>query len=109
MTTSDIELLRLYVNDPAGESETFTGSKLQDFITTFGDLHAAAAEVWMFKAATVSEWYLSQTDGALLDRGSVFKHCMEMAEYHRGLGISAFDSISLVTSDEQEDQGTPEM
>jgi hypothetical protein len=103
MTTSDIELLRLYVDDPHGENERFTSAQLQDFIDRFGDLHSAAAEVWLFKAATVAEWYMSQTDGALLDRGTVFKHCKDMADFHRSQGIESFDSISLITSDEQEE------
>lgn len=99
MTTSDIQLLRFYIDDPASESETFTSAQLQDFIDRFGDLHSAAAELWSIKAATVSEWYLTNTDGALLNRGEVFKHCKEMVDHHRSVSSESMISVDLNTRD----------
>ena len=86
MTVSDIAMVRLYIDDPAGSNQVFSSVVIQQVLDGVdGDLHSAAAELWSMKAATVWDWYMSQTDGALLDREKVFQHCMDMVMHHRAL------------------------
>jgi hypothetical protein len=60
-----------------------------------GNTHSAAALGWSIKAAHVWDWYLSQTDGALLSRDQVFKHCMDMASYHEGRSSGLIESVQM--------------
>lgn len=86
MTVSDIAMVRLYIDDPAGSNQVFSSVVIQQVLDgVSSDLHSAAAELWAMKAATVWDWYMSQTDGALLDREKVFQHCMDMVGFHRAL------------------------
>lgn len=93
----DIGLLRLYVDDKATDPDKlFSDPELQNFIDSHpDDLHGAAAEIWGIKAATVSEWYLAQTDGSLLARQQVFDHCLKMQEYHSTKGASTLVSVLM--------------
>lgn len=83
-----IALLRFYVDDPVSDPDKmFDDTQMELFIDqNDGDLHAAAAEIWGIKAATVSTWYLAQTDGSLLARQQVFDHCLKMQDFHRTHG-----------------------
>jgi len=102
MTASDVSLVRLYIDDPAGQSQRFETTLIQQLIDSTGDVHAAAAELWAMKAATVSLWYLSQTDGALLDREKVFRHCMDMSDYHRQVSGASIISVEMSTMDDED-------
>lgn len=98
MTLSDIQLLRLYLSDPSREDEVFTSTKLQDILDrNSGDVNGAAADGWRVKAATVHDWYLSQTDGSLLSRQQVFDHCMSMVEHFSKRSSSDMVSVALDT------------
>lgn len=80
LSVQDKELLRLYLNDPAGASEVFTDAMLQRLYDEAGSLEACAATGWRVKAATVHDWYLVNIDGGFLSRDQVFNHCIKMAE-----------------------------
>ena len=58
-----------------------TLSENDDWIPTY-DLHAAAADVWQEKGATVAEDYNFTADGGALSRGDVQLHYMRQARYH---------------------------
>jgi hypothetical protein len=92
-----ISLLRLYVDDKASDPDRlFDDTAMQAFIDAHpDDLHAAASEIWGIKAATVSEWYLSQTDGSLLARQQVFDHCLKMQDYHNKQGANTLVSVLM--------------
>jgi hypothetical protein len=98
MTTTDIELLRLYIADPAGQDQVFATTLLADTLDrNSGDVNAAAAEMWGIKAATVADWYLSQTDGALLSRDQVFQHCLKMQTQYKSLSSSSMVNVRMTT------------
>ena len=92
-----ISLLRLYVDDKASDPDRlFDDTAMQAFIDAHpDDLHAAASEIWGIKAATVSEWYLSQTDGSLLARQQVFDHCLKMLEFHSNQASGQIVSVLM--------------
>jgi hypothetical protein len=83
--SAEIELLRLYLADPAGANEVFTDAKLQTLLDNKeADVGAAAAEGWRIKAASVADWYQMNIDGAFLSRDQVWEHCMKMAAHFDG-------------------------
>ncbi len=85
MTTDDLELLRLYIDDVTpsnGEDPFLSDIKLQSLLDKEGNVEAAAGKAWRIKAAQVSSWYLANVDGAFLSRDQVFDHCMKMAEFY---------------------------
>ena len=59
-----------------------TLSERDNWIPTY-DLHAAAADIWEEKSATVAEDYNITADGATLNRGDVQKQYMEKCRHHR--------------------------
>lgn len=91
----DVDLLRLYISDPTNGEEIFNDGQLQDVIDESTDLHAAAAKMWSIKAATVHDWFLSQTDGSLLSRQQVWEHCMAMAKYHEDHSSGEMVNVAL--------------
>lgn len=96
MTAMDnVALLRLYISDPKNGTEIFSDSNLESHLDSAVDTHAAAAELWSIKAATVHDWYLSQTDGSLLSRDQVFDHCMAMAKYHEDHSSAQIVSVAM--------------
>jgi len=99
MTTEQIALLRLYLADPPGAKEIFTDTKLNLLLTqNDDDVYAATADGWRVKAATVSEWYMVNIDGAFLNREQVFNHCIAMAEHYEKLGGGGVVSVKMDTS-----------
>lgn len=101
MTLTDVEMLRLFVDDPAGNDAVFTTPVLQGILEgANSDIDSAASIVWQMKAARVNEWYLSQTDGALLSRDQVFDHCMKMVEFYGNRSAGTFESVRMTTRDE---------
>ena len=58
-----------------------TLSENSDWIPSY-DLHAAAADIWQEKSATVAEDYNFTADGSTLSRGDVQKQYMQQARYH---------------------------
>ena len=52
-----------------------------DWIPTY-DLHAAAADIWQEKSATVAEDYNFTADGSTLNRGDVQEQYMKQARHH---------------------------
>jgi hypothetical protein len=96
----DIELLRLFIADPAGNSQFFTADQLQELLDdNEADVYAAASDAWRIKAANVSDWYTTQLDGSLLSRDQVFDHCMKMVEHFSvlGGGGGTIDSVLMTT------------
>ena len=58
-----------------------TLSENDDWIPTY-DLHAAAADIWQEKSATVAEDYNFTADGGTLSRGDVQKQYLQQSRYH---------------------------
>lgn len=87
-TLTDVQksLIRLYTDDPAGPDELVKDSVLQGLWDEMDSIEGVASRVWRIKAATVSEWYLSNIDGSFLSRNQVFEHCLKMAEHYETLG-----------------------
>jgi hypothetical protein len=113
MTQPEIEMLRLYINDPT-PNEQFDDPKLQEFINDFTfdgevNLNAAAAKLWAVKAGSVSAWYTTSLDGSFLSRDQVFQHCLRMAEYYglQGGGDPASWRSVLMDSSSDDGEETP--
>lgn len=93
MALDQVTQLRAYVADPKNGKELFTDPELEDYIATYGDLHAAAAELWSIKAATVATWYQMNVDGSFMSREQVFEHCIRMRDVHKAGGFSQSEPI----------------
>ena len=64
-----------------GTTSPPTASENDDWIPTY-DLHAAAADIWQEKSATVAEDYNFTADGSTLSRGDVQKQYMNQSRHH---------------------------
>ncbi len=64
-------------------TEPPTLSVKDEWIPTY-DLHAAAADIWLEKSATVAEDYTVTADGSTLKRSDVQKQYKEQSRIHRG-------------------------
>lgn len=97
LSDSDRSLLRLYVGDPAGPDEVLSDSVLDELYDgpAEGSIEGAAARAWRIKAATVTEWYMTNVDGAFLSRDQVFDHCVKMAGYYEGVSGTSFAMINV--------------
>jgi len=98
MTTSEIELVRLYTDDrDDGTHDLFLeDDEIQSIVDgVTNDLHAASNKIWLMKAARVHEWYTTSLDGGYLSREQVFEHCLKMAEYHKQYASNALISVSM--------------
>ncbi len=94
--TGERDLLRLYVADKEDGSQQFTNDQLDVFLTdAANDVHLAANRVWLVKAATVADWFMTQTDGSLFARQQVFDHCKAMADYHLDRSGGEMVNVSL--------------
>jgi len=94
--SADIALLRLYISDPPGNNEFLHDSDLQILLDNNDDgVEAAAADGWRIKAARVAEWYQMTLDGAFLDRGQVFEHCMAMAKHFEETGGGSLTNVRM--------------
>ena len=75
------------------------------------DLQAAAREIWLAKAAHMHQAIDFQADGHRFDREAMYKHCIEMAEFHgmqRGGSNSNMTQVSrLVRTDLNAHPGSP--
>ena len=93
-TTYDDDALELYIErypvmdflgtkpwEADSSTRPPTLSENDDWIDTY-DLHAAAADIWQEKGATVAEDYNITADGGSLSRGDVQNHYMQQARYH---------------------------
>jgi len=96
ITPGDIELLRLFLADPAGNTESFH----DDILTTLWDdnsedVYAAAADGWRIKAGKVAELYAAQIDGSYLSREQIWEHCIRMADHYEKLGGGGMVSVRM--------------
>lgn len=101
MTTSEIELVRLYTDDrDDGTHELFLeDDEVQSIVDgASNDLHTAASRIWGMKAARVHEWYTTSLDGSYLSREQVFDHCLKMAEFHKGYASGELVSTRMVNT-----------
>ena len=62
-------------------TEPPTLTENDSWIPTY-DLHAAAADIWQEKSATVAEDYRISADGGALSREQVQEHYLKQARYH---------------------------
>lgn len=49
------------------------------------DLHAAAAEIWDEKAASVADKHDFSADGANIQSSQMYDHCIRQSKHHRSL------------------------
>lgn len=49
------------------------------------DLHAAAAEIWDEKAASVADKHDFSADGANIQSSQLYEHCLKQSKHHRAL------------------------
>lgn len=67
------------------------------------NMQAAAREVWLAKAAHMHQAINFTADGHRFDREAMYKHCIEMAEFHGlqrgGSGSNAVHASRMVRSD----------
>lgn len=61
------------------------------------DPHAAAAALWLERAAMTADGYDFSADGAKFNRAQYFQHCRQMADLYRGLARSA--AVPVLRSD----------
>jgi hypothetical protein len=93
-----IKLLRVYLADPPGPDEKFTDTDLVALIETNPDLYAAAADGWRARAGVLAEQNFNATvDGATMNLGDLWKHCIDMAEHYEQLGGGSLSSVLLDT------------
>jgi hypothetical protein len=93
--TSDVDLLRQFISDP-NRIVFSTDDLLLERIEHYeGDIEAAAAEIWLVKAATVSDWYSASVDGRFFSREQVFEHCIEMAKQWQDRAAHEIESILM--------------
>ena len=59
-----------------------TTSENTEWIATY-DLHAAAADVWQWKAAALADKFNVTADGSTLNRSDLYKQAMSQARSHR--------------------------
>jgi hypothetical protein len=60
------------------------------------DLNRAAADVWRRKASHHAAEYGFSTDNHRIDRGEVYRHCVEMAEVYEARSSAVGDGGSRV-------------
>lgn len=90
MDATQLALLRLYIADPAGQSEYLHDDMLEIlFLRNEENLFATASEAWRIKAANVADWYLANIDGSFLSRNQVWEHCIAMVDYYSKLSAGA--------------------
>lgn len=93
-----ITLLRLYLADPSESTEKFTEPDLVALIETNPDLYSAAADGWRVRAGVLAEQNFNATvDGATMNLGDLWRHCIDMAEHYERLGGGSFSSVLLDT------------
>jgi hypothetical protein len=98
--TTELAILRLYIDDAEDGTQQFDNETLNLFMDqSDGDMHLAAYRLWLVKAATVSDWFLTQTDGSLFARQQVFDHCKAMADYHLDRSTGDIVNVGLTTRD----------
>lgn len=100
MELSDLELLRLYIDDLPEEAtgDVFLGDEvLTRLIDESVDLFGAAAKAWKIKAARVSEWYNVSADGTELSRNQAFRHAIDMARTYANESAGEIVSVRMDT------------
>lgn len=99
MDPTQLALLRLYIADPAGNTEYLHDDTLQTLFSQNEDnLFATAAECWRIKAANVADWYLANIDGSFLSRNQVWEHCMAMVDHYSKIagGVGTTSGVGLI-------------
>lgn len=80
-TATDISTVRKYTNADASEyPDADINSAIDD---NGGDLYAAAAEVWEWKAAKYSELVDTSESGSSRKNSTLFDNALKQVEYYR--------------------------
>jgi hypothetical protein len=96
MDATELALLRLFIADPAGNTEFLHDNNLEDlYQANEEDLYATAADAWRMKAGDVAAWYTANIDGAFLSRDQVWQHCMAMAEHYEKMSGGSLISVTM--------------
>jgi hypothetical protein len=106
MEPDQLALLRLYIADPAGNTEFLHDEMLEAlFSQNDENLFATASECWRIKAANVADWYLANIDGSFLSRNQVWEHCMAMVEHYSAISGGAGTAAGAVLTNVEMDSG----
>lgn len=111
-TAAEIARLRRMIAEPS--SDTYSDSDLGDWIETFPvadsnnydpdhtswvptyDLHAAASDLWVEKAAGVAADFQFSADGASYSRDQVYAQYMRQARHHASRRMATSNRIVSV-------------
>ena len=93
---SEINALRRMTGEYPEESSSYTYADLADAITARnGDLHAAAYDVWMWKAAAVAGLFDWSADGGSYKQGDLYDRFVANAEKEKAqsttIGVNIID------------------
>ena len=83
-TETEIMLLRLRTGEVPAENSPYTDAVLTELLEKYnGDPHAAAYEIWSWKAAAVAALFDWKADGGEYDQSVLYDRYMEAAEKER--------------------------
>jgi len=63
------------------------------------DLHAAAADIWNYKAAAAAKQFAFSADGASYHLEQKYEHCKAQADFHRKHSRGGFETVRLERND----------
>lgn len=82
-TADDVLNLRRRIGETSADSSYSDGELEQLLITRGGDVHAAAYDVWSWKAAEASADIDWSADGGDYKQAVIYERCLQMAEAER--------------------------
>ena len=83
-TETEITLLRLRTGETDVQNSPYSDAVLTELLTKYnGDQHAAAYDVWSWKAAAVAALFDWKADGGEYDQSVLYDRYMEAAEKER--------------------------
>lgn len=84
-TAADVASLRLLVNEPADDPNSYTSTALEAIILATPNLDAAAALVWAQKAARYAELVNVKEGNSSRDLGDLYDQALSMSKHFKGL------------------------
>ena len=88
-TETEITLLRLRVGEADTEKSPYSDAVLTELLTKYnGDPHAAAYEIWSWKAAAVASLFDWKADGGEYDQSVLYDRYKANAEAERLLSAT---------------------
>ena len=92
VTESDIRMLRRITGEYPAETSSYTDEELTDALEArSGDIHAAAYDVWNYKAAAAAALFDWSADGGDYKQAALYDRCKANAEAEwKQSGLCAF-------------------